>query len=50
MKISMRSSSGDELRVEVREDPDKLAQIDIVRPHGSPQEFDSVTYLHLDAN
>lgn len=50
MKISMRSSSGDELRVEVREDPDKLPREGIVRPHSSSQEFSSVAYLHLDAN
>jgi predicted ATPase len=49
-RISMRSSSGDELHVEVREDPDKRAEVDIVRPHSSSQEFDSVAYLHLDAN
>ncbi len=50
MKISMHSSSGDELGVEVREAPDKLAEVDITRPHGSSQKFDSVAYLHLDAN
>lgn len=50
MVLSMRSSDGNELRVEAHADAGKPIDEDVRPPLVMSQEFISVEYLHLDAN
>jgi predicted ATPase len=49
MVLSLRNSDGDELRVEVRREPGKSVDENLIRPRNRSEELASLTYLHLDA-